>query len=149
MPASGTVPVAAMHRSCFPEDPWDASALDQILALAGAFARLAWQADDPVGFVLARDLGGEVEILSLGVLPQWRRRGIGRALLDDVVAETRRRDGSSVVLEVAAANTAAQRLYAGAGFVRVGRRPGYYRDGGSGADALILRRTVAGEPLGG
>jgi ribosomal-protein-alanine N-acetyltransferase len=146
VPPGAAVPLAALHRACFPEDPWDADALGQILALSGGFGHLAWQADSPAGFVLARDLGGEVEILSLGVVPQWRRQGIGRALLDAVIAEAGRRRSFSVVLEVAAGNETARRLYAAFGFVEVGRRPRYYTRTGGTADALILRYGIASEP---
>ena len=146
LPAGAAAPLAAMHLACFPEDPWDAAALERILALSGGFGYLASQGDAPTGFILARDLGGEVEILSLGVLPAWRRRGIGRALLDAVVAEAPRRRAGSLVLEVATENAAARELYAACGFAQVGRRPRYYRRPDGRADALILRRAVTGEP---
>jgi ribosomal-protein-alanine N-acetyltransferase len=136
------VPLAAMHRVCFPDDPWDADALERILGLSGSLAYLAWQEDNPVGFVLARDLGDEVEILSLGVLPAWRRRGFGRALLAAVAAEAAARHSGGLVLEVATDNEAARRLYAGFGFVAAGRRPRYYRRTAGTADALILRRDL-------
>lgn len=142
MPAGAAVPLAAMHQACFADDPWDAEALGRILALSGSFGYLAWQEDSPAGFVLARDLGGEVEILSLGVLPAWRRRGLGRALLAAVAAEAAARHSASLVLEVAADNEAARRLYAALGFHRVGRRPRYYRRVAGTADALILRREI-------
>lgn len=141
-PAGAALPLSAMHRACFPEDPWDAAALERILALSGGFGYLAWRGDIPTGFILARDLGGEVEILSLGVLPRWRRRDIGQALLDAVVAEAERRRARSLVLEVAIENEAARALYAAAGFVQVGRRPRYYRSTGGRTDALILRRGI-------
>lgn len=144
VPASAALPLAAMHRACFPDDPWNAAALERILALSGGFGCLAWQADSPAGFILARDLGGEVEILSLGVLPAWRRHGIGRALLDSLVAEAAARRIGAIVLEVAADNEAAQRLYAAFGFIQAGRRPRYYRRVGGTADALILRRGIIG-----
>ncbi len=149
VPTSAAVPLSAMHRAAFPEDPWDAAALERILALSGGFGYLAWQADSPAGFILARDRGGEVEILSLGVLPEWRRQGIARALLGSAVAEAGRRRIGSIVLEVAAENETARRLYAGFGFVQVGRRPRYYRRTGGSADALILRRGITGEPSAG
>lgn len=145
LPRGIAVPLAAMHRACFPDDPWDGDSMARILALAGVFGYLAWQADDPSGFVLARDLGEEAEILSLGVLPRWRRRGTGRALLDAVVAEAARRNLGSLVLEVAEGNEPARRLYAAAGFVEVGRRPRYYRDVDRLADGLILRRIATGQ----
>lgn len=142
LPAGIALPLSAMHQACFPDDPWDAAALARILALAGVFGYLTWQAAEPSGFILARDLGEEVEILSLGVLPGLRRRGAGRALLDALIADAGRRRCSSVVLEVAAENDAARRLYAACGFRQVGRRPRYYRRAGHVADGLILRRTI-------
>jgi ribosomal-protein-alanine N-acetyltransferase len=145
VPAGAAVPLAAMHRTCFPDDPWDAAALARVLALSGRFGYLAWQGDSPTGFILAHDLGDEVEILSLGVLPEWRRHGIGRALLAALVAEAGRRGIGAIVLEVAADNQAARGLYAGMGFVQAGRRPRYYRRRGATADALILRRHIIGE----
>ena len=144
--ATGTgEPLALLHAGCFPEDPWDAEALGRILALSGGFGFVAWQADTPVGFALARDLGNEVEILSLGVLPPFRQGGIGRALLRAVIGEAAQRGLPSAVLEVAADNAAARRLYATAGFVAVGRRPRYYRRGGETIDALLLRCPVTRE----
>ncbi len=149
IPTSAALPLSAMHRACFPDDPWDAAALERILAMSGGFGYLAWQGDTPAGFILARDLGGEVEILSLGVVPAWRRGGIGRALVDSVMAEADRRHIGTIVLEVATGNEAARRLYAAVGFVQVGRRPRYYRHTGGQADALILRRGITGEPSAG
>jgi [ribosomal protein S18]-alanine N-acetyltransferase len=134
--------LAAMHAACFPDDPWDAPALERVLALSGVFGYLAWQDDAALGFVVARDLGEEAEILSIGTLPPARRRGIGRALLGCVAAQSRQRGLGSVVLEVAADNEAARQLYAVHGFLQVGRRPHYYRRAEGSADALILRLGI-------
>ena len=149
LPPGLTLPLAVMHRACFPEDPWDAAALDRILALSGVFGYLAGESGEPVGFILARDLGEEVEVLTLGVLPVARRHGVGRALLDAVLCATRRRRLGSVVLEVAADNAAARRLYTTCGFTQAGRRPRYYRRSGSTVDGLILRRGMASEAASG
>ena len=146
IPIGAAVPLSLLHGACFPEEPWEVDALERILTLSGGFGFCAWQQQRPVGFVLARDLGGETEILSIGVLPGCRRRGIGRALLVAVFAETERRGGDSVVLEVAADNDPARRLYAGLGFVAAGRRPRYYSRASGPADALILRRMTSAEP---
>jgi ribosomal-protein-alanine N-acetyltransferase len=146
LPAGAAEPLALLHAACFPEDPWDAEALRRILALSGGFGFAAWEADTPVAFALARDLGNECEILSLGVLPDFRRGGLGRALLLAVIGEAARQGLPSVVLEVASDNAAARGLYAAAGFVTVGRRPRYYRRGGETIDALLLRCPVTSEP---
>ena len=92
----------------------------RIIALAGRFGRIAWEDEKPAGFVLARDLGDECEILSLGVVPERRRRGTGSALLAAIGEEAGRRGGHRVVLEVAADNDAARALYSTSGFIQVG-----------------------------
>jgi ribosomal-protein-alanine N-acetyltransferase len=142
LPVGAAEPLAVLHGACFPEDPWDAEALGRILALYGGFGFLAWAADTPVGFALARDLGAECEILTLGVLPACRRRGVGRRLLRAVLDQARRQSIPSIVLEVAADNAVARRLYGTAGFVAVGRRPRYYRRGEETVDALLLRCRI-------
>lgn len=149
LPPGVAEPLSLMQGACFPDDPWEAAAFECILGLTGVHGYLAWQADSPAGFIVARDIGEEAEILSFGVLPAMRRLGIGRALLDAVAARARAQRLGSIVLEVAADNDPARQLYAAAGFGQVGRRPRYYRRADRVADALILRlglrQGIAGE----
>lgn len=147
VPAFGAEPLAALHRACFPEDPWDAAAMAEITAMSGFFGRVAWQDEAPVGFALALDLKPECEILSLGTLPQHRRAGIARTLLAEVCREARERRAEFAVLEVAIDNMAARALYAGFGFTQVSSRPKYYRRGDSLIDAVILRLALNGISL--
>jgi len=149
LPPGAAEPLALMHAACFPDDPWEAGAMARLIALTGSFGWLAWEDNTPAGFVLVRDLGSECEILSIGVVPRRRRRGIARALLDAVVAEARRRTLPSIVLEVATDNEAAAALYAEHGFAKVGRRAGYYRRPDGRADAHIMRLALAREPAAG
>jgi [ribosomal protein S18]-alanine N-acetyltransferase len=135
-------PLSMLHRACFPEEPWEPQAMAKIMAMAGFFGRMAWEDGEPAGFALALDLGGECEILALGVLPARRRAGTGSALLGTICDEVVRRGGHSVFLEVAADNAAARALYAVGGFVQIGRRLNYYRRPGGLIDALVLRRAI-------
>jgi ribosomal-protein-alanine N-acetyltransferase len=137
-------PVALLHRACFLEDPWDSSAIVEILGTVGFFGRIAWENETPAGFALARDLRKECEILSLGVLPERRREGVGTALLNSVCVEARLRSAESIVLEVAVDNVAALALYTVRGFSPVGRRRNYYRRTRNSADALVLRLALTG-----
>jgi [ribosomal protein S18]-alanine N-acetyltransferase len=140
-------PIAVLHRACFPEDPWGVGVIEQVMRIPGFFGRIGWMNNDPAGFALALDLGGECEILSLGVLADQRRAGIGSGLLDSICREAARRGGEWVVLEAAADNDAARALYAGRGFTVVGRRCNYYRQAGRLVDALILRLGLPANPL--
>lgn len=93
------------------------------------------------------DHGGETsDIMTIAVLPAGRRRGLGRAILDEMLDRARRRGAERVVLEVRADNDAALALYRQAGFASVHVRRGYYP---GGVDAAILsldltRRDPAG-----
>jgi len=133
--------LSALHQACFPEDPWNVASTDEVMGIPGFFGYMAWQEETPVGFVLALYLGDECEILSLGVVPEKRRAGIGGMLLDSVCAAGLR-GAASVTLEVAEDNAAACALYAKRDFTVVGRRRHYYNRERNVIDALILRRVV-------
>ena len=135
-------PVSILHCACFPEDPWNALAIAEIMNITGFFGRIAWVDEVPAGFALALDLCEQCEILSLGVSPGWRREGSGSALLDSLCAEGRVRGAESIVLEVAVDNSVALSLYTGRGFIPVGDRRNYYRRASRRGDALVLRRAL-------
>jgi ribosomal-protein-alanine N-acetyltransferase len=79
----------------------------------------------------------ETWVQNIAVRRDAQRRGIGRALLEDLLAEADRAGGRSVLLEVAVDNAPAQKMYAMRGFEPVGVRRGYYQP--SNTDALVMR----------
>jgi ribosomal-protein-alanine N-acetyltransferase len=96
------------------------------------------------GFIISRLAAGEAEILSVAVATTRRGRGLARTLLDLHLRRLAGLGTAAVFLEVDEDNAPARRLYARAGFREVGRRPAYYaREGGSPANALVLRRDLA------
>lgn len=99
----------------------------------------------PVGFVIARWVGDECEIMSIGVHPQYRRLGLGRVLMETVRRTALVHGKTSWILEVREHNTPALSLYKSIGFHEVGKRRGYYIDTG---EAAILMRgdTTNGDP---
>ncbi|MEH0937436.1 ribosomal protein S18-alanine N-acetyltransferase [Micromonospora psammae] len=80
----------------------------------------------------------EAWVQNIAVRQDAQRRGVGRALLEELLAEAARRGARSVLLEVAADNVPAQKLYAAYGFEPIGVRRGYYQP--SNTDALVMRR---------
>jgi ribosomal-protein-alanine N-acetyltransferase len=128
---------AMLHARAFPPgEAWGESAIALMLDLPGTFGVLRPHG----GFVLARVAADEAEILTLAVVPEARRAGLGGALLAEALAGARLRGAGAMFLEVSEANQAARALYARADFVEVGRRRRYYVDG---SDALVLRRELA------
>jgi [ribosomal protein S18]-alanine N-acetyltransferase len=81
---------------------------------------------------------GEAWVQNIAVRRDAQRQGIGRALLEALLAEADRRGVTTVLLEVAVDNAPAQKLYAAYGFDPVGIRKGYYQP--SNTDALVMRR---------
>jgi ribosomal-protein-alanine N-acetyltransferase len=139
--------LALLHARCFADSPWDRGALARLVALPVLRARLMEDGRrSPLGFQLSLIVAGEAEILTLCVDANLRRQGLGRVLLRDLYAEARAAAATRLVLEVAADNHPALRLYESEGFAHIGRRPFYYRRGAEPAvDALILARDI--EPL--
>lgn len=129
---------AAIHAAAFPPGKaWDAHAFADLLASPGVHALI----DPGGGMVLVRLAADEAEILTLATLPEARRRGIARRLLQAALGWAAAGGAARVLLEVGEANAPARALYAAAGFVLCGWRPRYYPDGG---DALVLAFTPGG-----
>lgn len=139
---------AALHGQAFAplgERPWTRRDMAELLAspgVAGLLVEVEGRAD---GFALWRTAADEAELLTVAVQADRRRQGLGRALLAAVVARAGQSGAHHLFLEVGADNDPAHRLYAQAGFVEVGRRPGYYRRHTGVADALVLRLTLTSD----
>jgi ribosomal-protein-alanine N-acetyltransferase len=118
-------------------DPWPASFFLGELSQRLVYARVAEREGTLAGYSVAW-LGDAAAATSanLAVVPEQRRRGVARVLLEDLFAEADRRRVESLTLEVRVSNFAAQGLYRAHGFRLAGLRRGYYRD--SGEDALVM-----------
>ncbi|WP_229073913.1 ribosomal protein S18-alanine N-acetyltransferase [Actinoplanes sp. DH11] len=79
-------------------------------------------------------------VQNIAVRRDAQRRGIGRLLLEALLAEAARRGVKKTLLEVAVDNAPAQTLYASYDFEPVGIRRGYYQP--SNTDALVMMRDA-------
>jgi ribosomal-protein-alanine acetyltransferase len=115
--AADLTPIAAIQAASPDAAQWEVSGyLQYDLRVAICEKRV-------VGFLVSRALNGsECEILNLAVSPQFRRAGIGRLLVESLLAGF----AGPVFLEVRASNRAAAGLYKSIGFEEVSRRPNYY-----------------------
>ncbi|ARS26209.1 GNAT family N-acetyltransferase [Sphingomonas sp. KC8] len=123
-------------------EAWSRSQCLGIFDLPGVWLSTAFVDAVPAGFALTRAVMDEAELLLLGVAPAFRRRGIGRALLDRAMDHARANGVIRFHLEVRQGNDAIA-LYSRAGFQQAGTRRDYYR-GRDGAlhDAISLVRTL-------
>jgi len=112
----------------------------ELLAIPGASGHvLAPEQNAGIqAFIVDVVLADDAEILTIGVVPEARRAGLARALIDDLARRARRKHARRIVLEVASDNFAAIRLYESKGFTLLGERPAYYRRARGKVDAYIL-----------
>jgi len=127
--------VHAIEQGVF-ADPWSTQDFRDCIASDAVFL-VAESADKAAGYVVAIDAADEGEILNLAVAPQGRRRGLGRALVQQVLEVLSGRGARQIYLEVRESNAPARALYAAHGFKEVGRREQYYRR--PVEDAIVLR----------
>ncbi len=133
--------VRHIEAICFPSDAWPLWDIIGVLALPNVVRLKAVCDSQTVGFI-AGDLRPAEKlawIATIGVLPEYRRRGIGTALLQACEEGTHL---PRVRLNVRVSNDEAIRLYKQLGYVQVGLWPRYYQDG---EDALILEKKIFGE----
>ena len=88
------------------------------------------------GYIVARETAGELHINNVAVRPEFRRRGIGAALLESVIQEARRRKANTAFLEVRSGNYTAQALYQKCGFRAIAQRANYYSE--PREDAVVM-----------
>ena len=136
VPMDGThVPaVAALEDVCF-STPWSAQGLAEELENPQAHVLTALVGETVAGYIGVQEISGDAYVTNVAVLPEYRRQGIGRALLCAAIDGARRRGCAFLTLEVRPSNADAIRLYVSLGFSLMGRRKGFYRD--PAEDALI------------
>lgn len=89
-------------------------------------------------YVISRYSDAVCHVLNLCVAPDLQGQGYGRALLQAVI-DAPTRTISSLVLEVRPSNTVALHLYEKIGFLRIGKKLGYYQDADGEEDAIVLQ----------
>jgi len=132
--------VIAIERVSF-SMPWSRNAfLYELERNRVARCRVVREDRHVVGYLCLWEVADELHITNLAVHPRFRRRGVARSLLGEVLAEARRDGRRVVVLEVRPSNREARGLYESFGFRVIGRRRGYYYD--TGEDALVMEAQL-------
>jgi ribosomal-protein-alanine N-acetyltransferase len=95
------------------------------------------------GFAMLRLLGDDAELMTIAVEPKYRSKGVATALLRACFEDLRMTPSKRMILEVAADNPAAIKVYSRLGFTRLSERQGYYaRPDGQPATAIVMARTL-------
>lgn len=140
--------VAELHGQRFAR-PWNDGEFVSLLLQPNSFGFVVRQTNALMfkpqlsGFVLAREVAGEAEILTIAVHDKAARCGLGWRLMQAAMREARARGGETMFLEVDDGNLSAIGLYRKLGFDKVGERPAYYADAkGHRSSALVMQRDL-------
>ncbi|ACY99789.1 MULTISPECIES: ribosomal protein S18-alanine N-acetyltransferase [Thermomonospora] len=137
--------VMELERATFPEDAWSESMLRDELRHQPHTRHYVVAEDDSgeiIGYAGLAAAGDQGDVQTIAVRADRQGRGVGRALLGELLAEAERRGCREVFLEVRVDNDRAQALYERFGFERIGVRKRYYQP--SGTDAIVMRRRRGG-----
>ena len=91
------------------------------------------------GYMIYADPAGEAELHRIAILPEFRRKGLARKLMEKLISL----EDGSIFLEVRAGNAPAIGLYTAFGFKELDRRKNYYRN--PDEDAVVMQRQNAGD----
>ena len=126
-----------LEQVCFPKDAWPLLDLISVLSFQGVIRLKAVNEKQMVGFIAGdvRRTEGVAWIATVAVLPEYRGRGIGAAMLQTCEAQI---PVNRIRLCVRPSNEVAVRLYERFGYVKVGEWTAYYQDGET---ALVMGKT--------
>ncbi|MDD4316790.1 MAG: ribosomal protein S18-alanine N-acetyltransferase [Clostridia bacterium] len=131
--------VAEIEQVCFADEAWSYSMLFGELGDESKRYTVALDGDVVVAYGGYAHIIDEAHIMNIAVEPAYRKKGIGRRVLEYLIMDARARNISAMTLEVKSGNGAAVALYEKNGFVLAGIRKKYYKNT---HDALIYWKQL-------
>jgi ribosomal-protein-alanine N-acetyltransferase len=137
--------IMALETSTFGLDAWSPASMEADVSNTHSFYLVAHRDQSPAlieGYagLLAPRGGTDGDIQTIAVSPSARRLGLGRCLMNALIAEARARRVREVFLEVRADNPGAEALYDSLGFEPIGVRPHYYQP--DDVDAIVMKLSL-------
>jgi ribosomal-protein-alanine N-acetyltransferase len=133
----------SIEKRCFTSEAFSKKMMASLLRSPESTSLLAKVGEQVVGFIIAvtsevkRD--GVTHVLTLDVVPDARRQGVGRQLLRELESRVAENGAAACLLEVDVENLPARRLYRRMGYKEVGFTKSYYR---SGSDCLTMKKNL-------
>ena len=131
--------IAELEKLCF-SDPWSEKSIVSEAVNPLSYWLVAEIDGYVAGYVGSQTVLDAADMMNLAVSPDYRRQGIGQALVNALTDYLRHNGVVALLLEVRVSNEQAIALYQKLGFEQVGRRPKYYHN--PREDALILRKEL-------
>ena len=120
-----------IDQACFPPGiSYSKSEISRFILQRGSRTWVAEDGEETVGFLIAGRASKDVgHIVTIDVLAGWRRRGVGRELMDAVEAWAAEQGLRMLYLETAEDNLAAQRFYRRRNYAKIDVIERYYSVG--------------------
>ena len=143
-PIALDIPVLASYeKQLFPYSPWNTAQFKEEFAgiPSTRYMSVAEDGNTIVGYcgVFVPAPGIEADILTVAVLPAYRRQGIAKEFMRQIEAYAIEREASAMMLEVELSNESAIKLYESLGYMKISVRMDYY---GPGKDAHVMRKEL-------
>lgn len=130
--------MSALDKACFGSEGWSAKAFREEACLPGGIVLAAYYDGVFAGLFAGFTAGDTGEVLTIATVPEYRGKGIARALLTEFFSHVP--DGvETIALEVRQSNSAAIALYSSFGFEKAGVRKRFYSEPTEDADIMVRR----------
>lgn len=144
-PIALDIPVLVSYEKLlFPYSPWNSAQFKEEFAgiPSTRFMSVAESNNTIIGYcgVFLPAPGVEADVLTVAVLPEYRRQGIAKEFMRQIEEWSKERGASAMMLEVEHTNESANELYKSLGYTKISVRMDYY---GPGKDAFVMRKDFA------
>lgn len=136
--------IVRLESECF-SSPWTREGIEEELSNPSSHFLTALCGSEVSGYIGVQEICGEAYITNVAVLPEYRRAGIGRALVEAAAKGAKERNCSFITLEVRESNLPAISLYESLGFEPVGKRKNFYSN--PAEDAILYTLFFGKEEL--
>ncbi len=129
--------ICGIDAQCF-KTPWKWESMVFEISHPLSVSSVAWRDGRVVGFAVGRVIADEAEVMKIATLEKYRRQGIAREMMTEILNKMREKGAVTCYLEVAGRNSSAIKLYKSFGFEEVYVRRLYYGDD----DGIAMRLTL-------
>lgn len=131
--------VSNLEKECFGAEAWSYATLASAFENPVSYGLVAEDGGDVVGYGCITCAADSADLENVVVVEGYRRSGIGRAIVEGLLAEAKQRGVEKVFLEVRVSNVPAMSMYLKSGFAGVYARTRYYADG---EDCLVMSKNL-------
>lgn len=129
--------ISEMEQECFPQEPWSYKMLVSSFQTESFFGLVAEDGGEIAGYGGITVAADSADVDNIAVAEQYRRGGVGTAILNGLCNLAASKGAKEIFLEVRVSNSAAMSMYLKCGFKGAYARTRYYSDG---EDCLVMKK---------